>query len=225
MNLLKKKFRKVKKLPDWLFVPPALLLRCFKRFLLRTEVSGPYHLVESSDSFITVTWHNRLLYFPAMFPRHVRKRTSAVISASRDGQYIADLAKQFGVSSVRGSTSRKGADAQRQALKALRAGNHVSFTPDGPRGPRYAMSRGPIHLASISGHQIVPISINASRYWELGSWDGFQIPKPFARVVLTIGDKIAIPPDLNEEELEHWRQFVEKKLLEITADNTAKTTK
>jgi lysophospholipid acyltransferase (LPLAT)-like uncharacterized protein len=34
---------------------------------------------------------------------------------------------------------------------------------------------------------IVPIRASASRAWRLRSWDRFLIPKPFARVTVTMG--------------------------------------
>ena len=218
MKLFKKKFRNIKKLPTWIFLPPALLLKFMKTFILRTEYIDPNNYLKEAKGCIAVTWHNRLLYFPAIFPRVVRKRTMAVVSPSRDGQYIVDLISHFGISSLRGSSSQKGAKAQRAAFKALDNGYHVSFTPDGPRGPMYKMSRGPIHLASKTGKPILPITINASRYWSLGSWDKFQIAKPFAKLTLIMGDAIEIPPNLDAEGLEKWRKIVEDKLMAITKD-------
>jgi lysophospholipid acyltransferase (LPLAT)-like uncharacterized protein len=218
MKLFKKQFRNIQKLPTWIFLPPALLLKFMKTFMLRTEYIDPNNYIENSLANVTVTWHNRLLYFPVIFPKKTRKKTMAVVSPSRDGQYIVDLISHFGLKSLRGSSSQKGARAQRAAFKALDDGYNVSFTPDGPRGPKYKMSRGPIHLASKTGSPILPLSINASRYWSLGSWDGFQIAKPFAKLTLIIGDVIEIPPDLDAEGLEEWRQIVETKLMAITKD-------
>ncbi|QSH41078.1 lysophospholipid acyltransferase family protein [Lentisphaerota bacterium ZTH] len=218
MSKLKKKFRNIKKLPDWIYVLPALFLKLIRKAFYRLEIIDPDDLTNKARSCITVTWHNRLMFFPAAFPAVARKRTKAVVSASRDGQYITDLIAQFGIGSVRGSSSRKGANAQRAALKGLKDGYHVAFTPDGPRGPKYKMAKGPVHLASITGRPIVPLSINASRYWQIRSWDNFQIPKPFAKLTLILGQPIEIPPDLSDKELEKWRQLVEDKLMEITAD-------
>ncbi len=218
MKIFKKKFRSIKKLPTWIFWPPAMLLKFMKTFMLRTECIDPNNYIQTSPGCVTVTWHNRLLYFPVIFPKAVRKKTMAVVSPSRDGQYIVDLISIFGISSLRGSSSQKGARAQRAAFKALEDGYNVSFTPDGPRGPKYQMSRGPIHLASKTGRSIIPITINASRYWSLGSWDRFQIAKPFAKITVILGDAIEIPPDLDAEGLESWRQTVEAKLMEITVD-------
>lgn len=222
MGMLKKKFRNIKKLPTWIFFFPALLLKISRAFLLKVKFDDPNNYVNEARGFVTVTWHNRLLYFPAVFPKTTRQHTVAVVSPSRDGQYIVDLISHFQLKSLRGSSSKKGAKAQRAAFNAIAEGYNVSFTPDGPRGPKYKMSKGPIHLASKTGHPIMPISINASRYWELKSWDNFQIAKPFSQITLAIGDLIYIPPDLNEQELEEWRVKVEEKLMAITVDKTDK---
>ena len=88
----------------------------------------------------------------------------------------------------------------------------VVITPDGPRGPRYHMSKGPIHIASQLGIPVVALGINYSSYWAVRSWDGFRIPKPWARLTVIIGNELRIPPDLNDEELERWRKEAEKEL-------------
>ncbi len=217
MGILKKKFRNIKKFPTWIFWFPATLLKAMK-FLMRTKVVDPNGYIAGDEAVVTVTWHNRLLFFPAMFPAEVRKKTRAVVSPSRDGQYVTDLIAHFGLKSLRGSSSKKGANALRGAVKAINDGCHVSFTPDGPRGPRYTMSRGPIQLASMTGKLIVPISVNASSYWQLRSWDRFQIPKPWAKMELVLGKGIAIPPDLDEAGMDFWREEVRRNLLEITVD-------
>jgi lysophospholipid acyltransferase (LPLAT)-like uncharacterized protein len=209
---LKHAFRQKKKLPDWVFIPPALILK-FLKVLMRTEIVDPGgHMNPETYPYITVTWHNRLLFFPAMFPKYARKRTTALISASRDGQYIADLVKRFGIESARGSSSRRGAVALDASIKHLKRGRNVSVTPDGPRGPRYEMSIGPIALASKTGVPILPVSVNYSSYWELGSWDRFQIPKPWAKITLVLGEPIEIPRGLSKEEMEPWRETARKKL-------------
>ena len=216
---LKYRFRQIKKFPDWLFWLPAKF-QLLLRHIMRTEIiDDGGSIAAKNPPAITVLWHNRLLFFPAMFARWEREHTVAVISASRDGEYIADLCKQFGIESVRGSTSRKAVQVLVGATKSiLKKRKYVSFTPDGPRGPKYIMSRGPIHLASETGVRIIPIAVNYSSYWELKSWDGFQIPKPWAKVTMHLGEPVSIPPNLNEEELEHWRLEVQNRLNAITVD-------
>lgn len=216
---LKQRFRDLKKLPDWVFILPAMMIKIL-RHIMRTEIIDPFGLLDPKHHpVVTVTWHNRLLFFPPMFTKELRKSTVAVISASRDGQYIADLIKQFDIVSARGSSSKKGSQALHCAMKAvLSEGKCVSFTPDGPRGPKYTMGKGPVYLASQTGLAIVPVGINYSDYWELKSWDGFQIPKPWAKITLEIGGAIKVPPDLSEDDLVKWCGIVRDKLLEVTRD-------
>lgn len=213
---LKHKLRKIRKPPVWLFIPLVLFMR-FLKLCMNTHIIDPNNCMDTSTyPYITVTWHNRLLFFPALFPKYARKRTAAMISASRDGQYLSNIVKLFGIQTVRGSSSKRGAEVLRESISWLEKGNNVSMTPDGPRGPRYKLSRGPIILASKTGIPILPIAVNSSSYWEAGSWDRFQIPKPWARVDLVFGEPISIPATLSDEEMESWRVKIEQKLNEIS---------
>ena len=152
-------------------------------------------------------------------PASSRKRTAAVVSASRDGQYIADLISMFGIRSLRGSSSRRGVNALLDSVKVMREENlNVVFTPDGPRGPKYKMKPGPVMLASLTGAPVCPLSINASKYWSVKSWDGFQIPKPGATLTVVFGKPITVPKNLEGEEIEKWRLVLENALNEITVD-------
>ncbi len=218
MGVFKKNFRSIKKFPDWVYIVPALLLWLLVRIFYRVRVEDPCDHINQTEGSIAVAWHNRLLLFPVIFPKKARKRTVAVVSASRDGQYIADLIKQFGLESLRGSSSRRGANAEIAAVHALNRNKNVAFTPDGPRGPKYHLKAGPVHLASMTGRGIIPISINVSRYWQVKSWDNFQIAKPFSRVTLILGEKIFVPEKLSDEELEKYRKKVEDTLMAITVD-------
>jgi lysophospholipid acyltransferase (LPLAT)-like uncharacterized protein len=51
---------------------------------------------------------------------------------------------------------------------------------------------GLIAAAQRSGAPIIPIAVAASRGWQLGSWDGFEIPAPFARVVVQHGEALHV---------------------------------
>jgi lysophospholipid acyltransferase (LPLAT)-like uncharacterized protein len=218
MGKLKSFFRSIKKFPGWIYWLPAKIHWLYFNLCFRKKIVDPNGFYHAFSDVIVVTWHNRLFFFPAAFPKEGRKRTVAVISASRDGQYIADFAAQFGVQSVRGSSSRGGAAAQLGAVQACREKKNVVFTPDGPRGPKYVIKRGPIQLASKMGKKIVPVLINASSCWQLKRWDGFQIPKPLSTLTIAIGDPVEVPPDLDAEGIETYRKHVEEAMLAITCD-------
>ena len=218
MGTLKKKFRDIKKFPDWIYFFPALLMKVMFKCLYRFELVDKHDAVNNARGCIGITWHNRLMFFAASMPRPIRECTMAVVSASRDGQYVTDFIKQFGIGSLRGSSSRRGANALLGAIHAINEKKNVAFTPDGPRGPRYVLKPGPVILASKTGAPILPVSINASRYWEIKSWDGFQIPKPGAKITMIIGETIKVPADLDAEGIEKWRKTVEDALNAVTVD-------
>ena len=217
MGYIKQKIRSKQKLPTWLFWFPAQLLR-FLLLFYRIRICDPNDFSHKAEGMVAMTWHNRLFFFAALFPKGVCGKTKAVVSSSRDGQYVADLISFFGLRSLRGSSSKKGANALRGALEAIREGWNVAFTPDGPRGPRYEIKAGPVIVASMTGAKILPVMVNASRYWEIRSWDGFQIPKPFSTLTVILGDPVTIPPDLDEEGLERERLRVQEILRSITVD-------
>ena len=218
MGKLKQKFRQVKKLPTWIFWFPAMLMKISFKIFFRYRIIDPHKILDDPHRIIGITWHNRLMFLCPALPKKALKNTSAVISASRDGQYLADFISFFGAQALRGSSSRKGANALLGAIRAIESGRNVAFTPDGPRGPIYKIKTGPVVLASKTGGVLVPFVLNSSRCWKLKSWDKFQIPKPFSRITMVIGDPITVPPDADEETLEKFRGQAENALLAITQD-------
>ncbi|HEY6867564.1 MAG TPA: hypothetical protein VI792_09915 [Candidatus Eisenbacteria bacterium] len=77
------------------------------------------------------------------------------------------------------------------------------------------MKPGLAWLASRSGRAVVPVGTAASRSWVLRSWDGFRIPRPFARVCVLYGEPVRIPGDLDAAGAEGWRLRLEDALQAI----------
>lgn len=181
------KWSRLKTLPVARVIPVAAV---FLRLLMRTwriGVEDRSGILERDGQgpLIYVFWHNRILPVTAAFLRvypRWRKGVSVLTSASRDGDVLAAAAGSLGMGAVRGSSSRRGAVALRECLSLLAEGGDVAVTPDGPRGPRYVFGPGVIHLAGRSGAAIQPIHVRVGAAWRLRTWDGFVIPKPFARV-------------------------------------------
>ena len=97
----------------------------------------------------------------------------------------------------------------RELVDALNSGFDVAITPDGPRGPKYRLHPGALKLAQLSGVPITLVHVVYSSYWELKSWDGFRIPKPFSRVTIICDEPVEIPRELDEEALEALRAKLE----------------
>ena len=97
----------------------------------------------SMDQRTWIFWHNRMFIFPWLHQTLFPGRGGAVLtSASGDGQIIADVCSEFGFRPVRGSSSRRGAQALMELADCIRAGEDIGITPDGPRGPRYPDEHG-----------------------------------------------------------------------------------
>ena len=138
----------------------------------------------SGQRVLFTLWHGELL--PLLW--HQRGRgVAVVISEHRDGEIIARIAESLGYRTVRGSSSRGASRALLGLTRAIEEGTDGAITPDGPRGPAHVFASGAAVAAQRTGVPIVPIRASASRAWRLKSWDRFLIPKPFARVTVTLG--------------------------------------
>jgi lysophospholipid acyltransferase (LPLAT)-like uncharacterized protein len=167
-------------------------------------------------------WHNRLAVAMTFWSIVRRRRPeaglAALISASRDGGLLSRTFEHFGVTPIRGSSSRRGAQALIESVSALREGYHLAITPDGPRGPKYSVQPGIISLAQLSGAPIVPAGAVIHSKKELRSWDAFQIPLPFARCELTFAKPIYVPRRASKEELESLRAQLEAEMKRINPE-------
>lgn len=193
------------------------LLQIWARTIrFQLEDRGDILRAPSSERFIGVLWHNRLLLLPFAIRRFVPHRQgAALISASRDGSWLAKLIHRLGFDVVRGSSSRKGASAMLRLADVLASGRDVVITPDGPRGPVYRPGGGVILLAQKSGARVVPVSFEYSSYWRLASWDRFILPRPFARVRFIIGERHQVSATFSEEEFERERDRLKSAMMAL----------
>jgi lysophospholipid acyltransferase (LPLAT)-like uncharacterized protein len=175
------------------------------------------------DLVIFAVWHNRLALSMTAWgqwgiDKYPAKGLVALISASHDGGILSLALKSFGVEAVRGSSSRRGAQALLELTSWMERGYNVAITPDGPRGPRYKASSGIISLAQVTGHSIIPVTATIHGKLILKSWDRFQIPLPFARCKIDFGETISVPRDATPEQREELRLELERRLLKFTGD-------
>ena len=172
---------------------------------------------------IYCAWHNRLalclvLYFGYVKKRNTTPGMAALVSASKDGGFLAGILECFGVQPVRGSTSRRGPQALLELTSWAERGWDLAITPDGPRGPRYVVQEGVISLAQVTGLPIVPAASCVKWKLQAKSWDRFQIPLPFSRSDMVFGKPIRVPRDASDAQREALRQELERTLKEISQD-------
>ena len=169
---------------------------------------------ENRRQKIYIFWHEYIM-FPIYFRGHCNM--SMLLSRHRDAEILSRVAYHLGFDFVRGSTSRGGVAAIRQLLAKSRS-MHLAITPDGPRGPRRQLAPGPVYLASKLGMPLILMGFGYDRPWRVNSWDRFAIPRPFSRARVILTPEIFVPPDLDREGLEHFRQKVERLLTRMSDD-------
>ncbi len=157
---------------------------------------------------IIAFWHERL---PVMaqgwrlarhrFPAVVPARTHVLVSRHRDGRFIGEVVRRFGLAMVYASSSRGGATGLRSLLRLVGAEDAVTITPDGPRGPRRQAAPGVAHLAALSGLPVLPCAGRIGKSLQLGSWDRMLVPLPFCRGVLVLGAPLLVPRQAAETSL------------------------
>lgn len=145
---------------------------------------------------VLVLWHGEML--PLLY-YHRNRGIAVLVSEHGDGEIIARILSDFGFRLVRGSSSRGAARALIAVDRELRAGVDVGITPDGPRGPLHSVAPGALLAAHRAGVRMIPLAARASAFWQLGSWDRFMIPKPFAKVTIAYGDPIAVEAPTSRE--------------------------
>ncbi len=139
---------------------------------------------------VVALWHGQML---PLLAHHRDEGVAVLVSEHRDGEIIARVVRAFGFATVRGSTSRGGARALLELVAALREGREVAVTPDGPRGPRHTFAPGALVAAQRAGAAVVGVAAHVDRAWRLGTWDGFEIPKPFARITVAYTPPREVP--------------------------------
>lgn len=168
-------------------------------------------------------WHNRLSLCMAIYFGYIKKHNqtpglAVMVSASRDGGFLAGILECFGVQPVRGSTSRRGHQALRELTTWAKRGYDLAITPDGPRGPRCIVQDGIIALAQVTELAIVPVSYILEWKIRLKSWDKFQIPLPFSRCEMIFEKPIRVPRHSSESDREKFRVQLEEALNSITKE-------
>ncbi|MBN1885955.1 MAG: lysophospholipid acyltransferase family protein [Candidatus Krumholzibacteriota bacterium] len=167
-----------------------------------------------SGNVIYPFWHGRLL---ALSWTHRGRHVQVLASEHYDGDLMGRIIARLGFGHLKGSTTRGGARALRELAAAARDGLDLGLTVDGPRGPRGEVQQGVIELSRMTGAAVLPIADAARPRRLLGSWDRFQVPAPFARVIVDHGAPFVVPRDADAAERERLRRGLEETLAGMTA--------
>jgi lysophospholipid acyltransferase (LPLAT)-like uncharacterized protein len=168
---------------------------------------------DRGEPVLYAVWHGRLL--PLTY-YHRGAGIAALISQSRDGEYIARLVEGWDFIPIRGSSSRGGGAALAEVVRQAEAGRSIAITPDGPRGPRQKVQPGVLVAAQRTGLPILPVAAGCDRAWWPGGWDRFCVPKPFARVRVLYGEPLWVPASSDEADLRRHAVELERTMNALT---------
>ena len=181
-------------------------------FTLRWERRGVEHLdgiYAAGHRAIFTFWHTCIFSAPWFW----RRRGIVIMSSqSKHGEMTARFLKRFGCGTVRGSATRGAGRALAEMTYCLEQGIDVAFAIDGPKGPAFVAKPGAVTLARHSGQAIFPFHIAIKRYVEIPSWDRLQIPAPFTRALVLIGEPIYVGRQESGDAVEARRADVQASL-------------
>jgi lysophospholipid acyltransferase (LPLAT)-like uncharacterized protein len=187
--------------PLWRRLAPALaknlarayLRTCFADLHVRQEVKD---LVLTGRPVIYTVWHCHLLY-PLYYIRRYYPQlppTVVMASPSRDGEFIGKVARGLGFTVCFGSRRKGGVQALQQMAEYFQKGYSCGLIADGSRGPARVAQKGPLYLARQTQAPIIPLAVGASRKITFNTWDRFELPLPFSRLLVLVGDPLYVRP-------------------------------
>jgi len=162
---------------------------------IRAERSGAYEESEKlfgSGGVIYGFLHGEQFI---LYRLHKNRGVAIMTSLSRDGELQDGILKRFGYRTVRGSSSRGGAEALINMIEIIRSGSgSVAFAVDGPRGPEGKVKPGIIYLAMKTGRPIIPMRVLYSAFYTFKkAWDRYKLPFPFTRARVIYGEPFYVP--------------------------------
>ena len=177
------------------------------------EGYGGVGALRNRDPIVFALWHDEL-FAPCYL--HQKEGIIALVSASKDGEFLARILERMGYNLCRGSSTRSGVRALKGAVDMMQhLERDAVVTVDGPKGPRHQVKDGAIYLAYKSGAWIVPVRVRSSRVKRFNrAWDRFQLPLPGALCRVLYGTPYRVEK-LRSASLAKERQRLQNALEEL----------
>lgn len=188
-------------------------MSCRFRFDGQAAVSAP----PNASHCILAIWHQNLF---AGILAQTGRRHVVIVSRSRDGDPVTKVCEGLGHAVCRGSSRKGDADkggkaAKDEMIAELDGGLPGAVTVDGPSGPAFEVKPGIVEMARQTGIPIVPYLPLPRRFWSLGSWDAFRVPKPFTRVDVHYGAPISVAKDTSFEDFPLYQEKIARSLVQM----------
>ena len=191
------------------------LLICSIIFTCKKRTVHLFDIEKLTGPSIFLFWHRHIFFIIYKFRKSMAR---PLISLSKDGELVAQIAVEFGLNPIRGSSSKGGMRAFLALIRTIRQikNPQILITADGPKGPAKKIKDGIILLAQKTSVPIIPITWNSTRtkIFEK-SWDRFMIPLPFSQITFFYGHPIYIPSDLKREDIPAFKLEIEREIRDL----------
>ena len=182
---------------------------------LDVRIIGAENEIDGKKSYVCGMWHNKLLVI--LLCLKALKKRAGLASPSKDGELISVPLEKMGYKMVRGSSGKESVKSLVQIIKLVKNEGYSLGTPlDGPKGPVYEVKPGMIYVAQKAGKQLILVGGAYSKKWTFTkTWDKFQLPKPFSKVVCVVGKPIDVPADVDPKE---YGEIIREKLMKLNEE-------
>ncbi len=212
-----KKFLKAVIRNKFLVEVVAILIVFFAKLIfktLRVSLENFEYVLRYKNTdkgYIVLFWHGRSMLSPFMVHK-TGKNIYGLFSNHPDGRLMARIFGLNKVMPIWGSTSSSTPSTIRNSIEALKNGNVLAFSPDGPIGPRFTIATSsPLYFAMKTGAPIIPFYISARRAKLLNNWDRYMVVKPFSKV----GVRLGAPFYVSEKDFKENLEEVKAKLQDV----------
>lgn len=186
--------------------------------ILNRERFDRYFLDPATGNVVAGSWHRHAIFLFYFF-RTIGPR-GLMVSRSKDGDIVAQVARRFGYTPIRGSSSKGGTRALHHMIDFMKETREKRLcgTPvDGPRGPARIMKKGMLAVAKESGALFIPMACSGTHVVTFPkAWDKTIIPLPFSKIVIDFGEPFTISPENDDTEIEILRRCTEQTLNDLT---------
>lgn len=157
--------------------------------------------IDHNHTYLFAFWHGKQ-FLPGITLSKLHKTPSVVlVSPSRDGDILTVYLKKYGYDVLRGSSRDNNVRSLITMKNQVEHGVSLGFGTDGPIGPIYEVKPGVVYLSKKCNVSIIPVGSAFSNNWTFNkAWDKFEIPKPFAKAVLCLGEPFLVPKDMEIED-------------------------
>ena len=166
------------------------------------------HYVAEGHQVLAIFWHGT--YLP-LFPLAKGRHAVVITMDSFRGRVIGAISEWFGYRPVLLPSEANAHGFPALVQQAREHASLMALALDGPSGPYHRIRSGALRLSALHGVVLAPIGVASSHRIVLKSrWDKQEMPLPFSRIAIAVGDKIELTQSDDQRDIIQLEDIVRK---------------